>query len=109
MTFAGPKRIEIIASDALDALPYLVFQEVIKGGSVAGWQIYAPTPFAIVQPPYKKPKTWQEAISTETVSIKQVRLYENCNFDIKDTPPSIPGALFQKVTTKDISEVSLWR
>lgn len=109
LTFAEPKRIEIVASDALDAAPYLVFQEVIKGGSVDGWQIYAPTPFDIVHPPHKSPQTWQNAVSSEPVSIKQVRLYENCNFDIKDTPPAIPGALFQKVTTKNISEVSLWR
>lgn len=109
LTFSQPKRIEIVTSDALDSTPYLVFQEIVKGGSVTGWQIYAPTPFAVVQPSHKKPQTWQDAVSTEPVSIKQVRLYENCDFDIKDTPPAIPGALFQKVTTKDISEVSLWR
>jgi len=109
LTFTGPKRIEIVASDALDAAPYLVFQEVLKDDEVTGWQMYAPTSFAEIEPPHKSPQTWQDSVSTEPVSIKQVRLYENCNFSIQSTPPAIPGTMFQKITTKNISEVSLWR
>lgn len=109
LTFSGPKRIELAASDDLSAAPYIVFQEVIKGTSVVGWQIYAPTAFEIVNSSGESGETWQTSISTEPVSIKQVRLFEDCNFSIETAPPPIPGALFQKVTSKIISEVNLWR
>ena len=109
LTFSGPKRIEIVTSDELDAAPYLVFQEVIENNSVTGWQIYAPVAFEVVNSSHSSDKTWQNAVSSEPVSIKQVRLFEDCNFSIETTPPPIPGALFQKVTTKAIGEVDLWR
>lgn len=109
LTFSGPKRIEIVTSDAIDADPYLVFQEVIKANVVTGWQIYAPVAFDIVDSSHLPVNTWQYAVSSEPVSIKQVRLFESCNVSIETAAPPLPGALFQKITTNDIGEVDLWR
>lgn len=108
LIFPGPKRIEIVTSDEFDAPPYIVFQEVISANGVTGWQIYAPVPFEI-DSTERSDKTWQNAVSTEPVSIKQVRLFEQCNVSIESPPPPLPGALFQKITTNGISEVTLWR
>lgn len=109
LAFPGPKRIEFVTSDELDAPPYLVLQEVIDG-VVTGWQLYAPEPFLIVPSgDYGTEPTWQNAVSSEPASLKQIRLFENCDFSIETTPPSIPGAMFQKVTTVNINEVDIWR
>lgn len=114
LTFTGPKRIELVATDNLSDKAFLVFQEVIENSVVTGWQIYSPIDFNIIADPetetdIEKPTTWQTALTTDVTTIKQVRLYEDCDFAITATPPPIPGALFQKVTSSEISEFTVWR
>lgn len=107
-TYASPKRIEIYVSDKAGDPPYLVFQEVLSPG-VTGWQLYSPASFDIVSTPSANGEdtTWQYAVSTEPVSILQVRVYQNCNFSIQNPPPPGVAPLFEKITSTDIGQISI--
>jgi len=101
-TYSCPKRIEIYTVDDPSATPYLVFQEVVNKG-VTGWQIYAPVPFIIQTSGGND--SWMTAISSEYVTMKQVAVFDNCNYSIQQPPP--PGAtpLFDMGTESVLTEV----
>lgn len=109
--FSSPRRIEFVASDVVGAAPFLIIQEVANA-SVTNWQVYAPDKFLIASSPAASAATaakWQYAVSDGPVAVKQVRFYQSCNFPITTTPPSVPGALFERITTSTIDKIDIWR
>lgn len=106
ITYSSQKRIEIYTSELPGATPYIVFQEVENQG-IVGWQVYAPIAFYIESPPSGGQTSWQSAVSAEPVSIKEVRVYDNCNFNIENPPPPGSMPMFEKVTSMVIGEIDI--
>ncbi|MCD9185026.1 MAG: hypothetical protein LUM44_01225 [Pyrinomonadaceae bacterium] len=103
-TYSCPKRVEIYTVDDPTAPPYLVFQEVINKG-VTGWQIYAPVPFIIQTSGGND--SWMTAISSEYVTMKQVVVFDNCNYSIQQPPPPGAAPLFDMGTQSVLTEVDI--
>jgi len=104
-TYSSPKRVEIYTTADPSATPYVVIQEVVSKG-IQGWQIYSPVPFIIETAPNGK-GTWQTAMSSEYVSIQQVRVYENCDYNVQLPPPPGSTPLFEMATEQMIGEVDV--
>lgn len=103
--FSSPKRVEIYTSSDSSATPYVIFQEVVSRG-VQGWQIYAPVPFIITSTSGGK-NSWTTAVSSEDVSIEQVKVYENCDYNVQQPPPPESVALFDMTSQEIIGEIDI--
>lgn len=103
-TYSTPKRVEIYTTADASATPYVIIQEVVSKG-IEGWQIYSPVPFIIETS--SGSGSWQTAMSSEYVSIQQVRVFDNCDYNIQQPPPPGTTPLFEKTTEMMIGEVDV--